>query len=129
MEKTKKKHISDLHFEHKLWSMEANFYLDELKIYQSWLEEIASKNTNTEVLAQVEHFQNQFIIQHTELESINHAVKVHEQWLTNYAEAHPVAIDHQYFADHAVLRDQMDTFKKLYKELKDEFKAFVEKWM
>ena len=54
---------------------------------------------------------------------------MHGQWLTNYAEAHPVAIDHQYFADHAVLRDQMETFKKLYKELKDEFKAFVEKWM
>ena len=129
MEKTKRKHLSDLHFEHQLWSMEAGFYIDELKIYQNWLEEIAAKNTDKDVLVQVEHFQNQFIIQKDQLATVNHEVKEHEHWLSSYAEQHPVAIDHRYFEDHGILRDKMDTFKTLYKGLKSDFIRFVDHWM
>jgi hypothetical protein len=32
--KSTEQHIEDLHFEHKLWQSEANFYRDELKIYK-----------------------------------------------------------------------------------------------
>jgi hypothetical protein len=126
MQKTKKKHLSDLHFEHQLWAMEGDFYRDELKIYQGWLEAIASKNTGEEVLKQVDHFQNQFIIQNGQLEMLTHEVKAHEQWLTDYAVMNPVAIDHQYFADHDDLRDNMETFKNIYMDLKSEFKRFAE---
>ncbi len=34
MDKTKKMHLSDLHFEHELWAMEVKFYREELKLYQ-----------------------------------------------------------------------------------------------
>ena len=129
IEKTKKKHLSDLHFEHKLWSMETAFYADELNIYQQWLEEIAAKNTGEEVVKQVEHFQNQFIIQRNQLELLNHQIKTHEQWLANQAENHPVAIEHQSFADHTLMREQAETFKALYANLKRDFKEFVGEWM
>jgi len=129
IEKTKRKHLSDLHFEHQLWTMETAFYTDELNLYQQWLAGIAAKNTGEEVVKQVEHFQNQFIIQSNQLELLNHEIKAHEQWLTNHAETHPVAIDHQVFADHTAMRQSADTFKSLYADLKVEFKQFVSKWM
>ncbi len=128
-EKTKRKHLSDLHFEHKLWKMESDFYAGELNIYEKWLAEIAAKNTGEEVLKQVEHFQNQFIIQRDQLELLSHEVKIHEQWLSNYAENNPVAIDHKSFADHAVMREHAEIFVKIYTELKAEFKRFLEEWM
>ena len=59
---TKMKHIDDLHFEHQLWTSEAKFFVDELKIYQKRLGEVASKNSKEDVRKQIEHFQNQFII-------------------------------------------------------------------
>jgi len=43
MEKTKKMYLTDLHFEHELWTMEVRFYRDELKLYQKWLEEVISR--------------------------------------------------------------------------------------
>jgi len=66
------KRIDELHFEHQLWSSEMNFFKDELSILQNRLNEVASKNTDTEVRKQIEHFQNQFLIQKEQLDIINH---------------------------------------------------------
>ncbi len=126
---TKMKHIDDLHFEHQLWMSEAKFFADELKIYQKRLAEVASKNTKEDVRKQVEHFQNQFIIQKEQLDILNHRVNEHEQWLEKYATNHPVAIDHKLFPDHDSMHEKMDTFKKLYSELKKEFLQFLVTWM
>ncbi len=129
MEKVKKMHLSDLHFEHELWAMEVKFYREELKLYQKWLEEVAAKNTHEDVLKQVEHFQNQFIIQKNQLNVLKHQIKAHEQWLSGYAVAHPVAIDRVTFSDHAVMRENVATSKKLFTDLKAEFKRFIEEKM
>lgn len=126
---TKKKHIDELHFEHKLWRSELLFFADELKIYKDRLSEIASKNTNEEVLTQVEHFQNSFVIQKEQLDMLNHDIKVHEQALGKFAKENPVAIEHHLFDSHATAQERMDTFRKLYTELKHEFIRFLEKWM
>ena len=126
---TKMKHIDDLHFEHQLWMSEAKFFADELKIYQKRLAEVASKNTKEDVRKQVEHLQNQFIIQKEQLDILNHRVNEHEQWLEKYANNHPVAIDHKLFPDHDSMHEKMDTFKKLYSELKKEFLQFLVTWM
>jgi hypothetical protein len=129
MDKLKSKHLSDLHFEHELWAMEVKFYREELKLYQKWLEEVASKNTHEDVLKQVEHFQNQFLIQKNQLNVLKHQVKAHEHWLAGYAASHPVAIDHVAFADHAAMRENVETAKKLFADLKLEFKRFLDKIM
>lgn len=50
------------------------FYRDELKIYQNRLLEVVTKNTGKEVLAQAEHFQNQFILQQEQLDELQHTV-------------------------------------------------------
>jgi len=123
------KHIDALHFEHQLWLSRAKFYTDELVIYQKRLEYIAGKNNKEEVRKQVEHFQNQFIIQETHLSKLNHEVKAHEKFLATFAENHPVAIDHRLFEDHKLMHERMDIFKKLYDDLKNEFNAFLSTWM
>ena len=126
---TKTKHLDDLHFEHQLWTSEAKFYVDELKIYQNRLAEIASKNTSEDVRKQIEHFQNKLIIQKEQLDILNHEVTVHEQWLAKYAQAHPVAVDHVLFADHKKMHEGMEMFDKIYAELKTEFNKFLAAWM
>lgn len=127
--KTKNKHIDDLHFEHQLWLSALRFYADELKIYQQRLEEVAFKNTRIEIRAQIEHFQNQFIIQKEQLDILSHQIKVHEQWLAQFAKENPATIDKELFADHKLMNDQIETFHKIYAELKREFKNFLEEWM
>lgn len=121
----KKRHLDDLHFEHQLWLSEARFYTDELTVYQKRLEEVASKNSDSEFKIQIEHFQNQFIIQKEQLDILSHEAVIHEQWLANYAKENPVAIDRHLFADHQATHAKINTFKEIYAELKGEFNRFV----
>lgn len=53
---------SDLHFEHKQWRRELFFWEDELKSFQNRLKELLKRWSDRKMLAQLEHYQNQFII-------------------------------------------------------------------
>jgi len=114
-------YLSDLHFEHKLWINQLAFCQDELVIYERRLGELVNKYTDTDVLAKLEQFQNQFIRQKEVIDQLLHAVNGHEQELSRYAAEHPVAIDHVHFKDHAGLRDRMDSFNDIYADLKKNF--------
>ena len=42
----KSNELAGLHFEHRLWANELNFFADELKIYEHRLEELVNKYTS-----------------------------------------------------------------------------------
>ena len=73
--------IYDQHAENTAWTSKLNFYKDEIKIIKGRLEEVAAKNSSKEVLAQVERFQNQMIIQRNTIDEAIHAVKINEEKL------------------------------------------------
>ncbi|MBA3707067.1 MAG: hypothetical protein H0W84_14540 [Bacteroidetes bacterium] len=121
---TKTKHIDQLRVEHQLWASAIELYTDELKIFQNWLEEIAVKNMSIEVRKQIEHFQNQFIIQKEQLDILNHETNIHEQWLAELAKENPSTIDRKTFADYKGMRDQMKTSIKFLLSLKTNLRNF-----
>lgn len=100
-----------------------------MAIFQKRLEEITSKNTDDEMLAKVESFQNRFIREKEVIDTLLHDIKIHEEKLSQHAKDHPVAIEHQYFENHTGLQDRMQRFVELWKELRNEFLPFVAKWM
>lgn len=122
-------YITDLHYEHRLWLNELKFYKEELEILENRLGEIISKNTANEVEAGVESFQNRFDLQRDHISDLKHRTKKHEQFLTQYAKDHPIAVDHVHFTDHADIREQFERFRELYQEMKQEFNRFAVKWM
>ena len=130
---TKHLTLSDLHFSHKLWQKEMNFYLDEITIYEGYLAEVAQRWTNKDVLSELEHFQNQFIIQKEQAEILSHDVKTTQESLEKFAKNNQTAIDHKYFdssADlHLKMADRVETYKKIYSELKANFRNFLSKYM
>ncbi len=123
----KKIYLSDLHFHHTLWLNELKFWEEELKIFTKRLEEVIVKWTDTEIKAHLEHFQNQFIRHKEVIDILKHDVRSFEKQLANYAEEHPIAIDHVYFKDHTMLRDSMETQQNLFGELKKEFYDYIKK--
>lgn len=127
--KEKRKYIGDLHFEHQLWSNQLRFFQDELRVFEDRLAEVIERNSATEIRAEGEHFQNQFIREKEVIDELLHDMKIQEQELANYAKDHPVAIDHKYFEDHFNLEDRMAMFNKIYSELKQEFMRYLSKWM
>lgn len=116
----------DLHFEHTLWSKELAFAGDEIRFFEKKLGEIVSKISDREVLASLEHFQNQFIRQKEVVDELNHAIGVHEQDLGNRLKA-DAELDDNLAETHAKVRDDMMMFRKLFAELKTEFFQFLGK--
>lgn len=116
--------VQSLHFEHKLWDNELKFFADEIAIFEHRLEEMVKRHDNGEVLARLEQFQNKFIRQRAVLEEIMHDIKIHEQTITGLLKAGFSTPDHK-VKDHTFLRDRMDSFRKLYLELKTEFYKFM----
>jgi hypothetical protein len=121
--------ITDQHLEHREWLNTIEFYRDEIKIMQNRIEEVASKNTAQEVLAQVEHFQNQLIIQSSTLDQLSHDIRKHEQELAAMVEENPVASDHRRAQVHPEHADAMITFEKMFNELRHENIRFLAKVM
>ena len=120
-----KKYLSELHQEHIDWSKHLNFYKDEIGTFKHRLEEIVRANTAIEVLAQVEHFQNQFIRQNEVIDELMHTINVEEDKIVRDAQGNNVATDHRKADENWDLVEQMEIFDKIYGELKDEFNRFL----
>ena len=117
------------HEENKEWTSKLSFYKDEIKILTGRLEELASKNTSSDVLVGVEHFQNQLIIQRNNIDEILHLVKLNEKVLIAEIIANPVAVDHRKLEYHLKEKDMVESFEKNFNELRTEFNEFASKWM
>ena len=119
--------LVDLHVEHKEWLNKLLFYKDDLKIMQSHLDEIASKNNHQDVLVFVERFENQFKIQNEQIDFLKHNIKQH---LNNIEESiinNPIASNHRKMDDHAPERDKMIRFEELFAELRKDVLSFLSK--
>jgi len=124
-----KKKIYPLHEEHNIWLNKLAFYTDELSVMRNRIAEIAKKNTSKEVLASVEHFQNQLIIQKEQIDVLKHDIKKHEAVLEGAATDNPMNVDHEKFSDHSVKRDAVENFEKIFNDLRKELIHFLSKWM
>ena len=124
-----KANIFNQHAENTDWTNRLSFYKDEIKIMTGRLVEVASKNSSDEVLAQVEHFQNQFIIQRNNIDEALHAVRINEDALQEEVNSNPVAVDHRSVAYHAEEKEMVESFEKNLNDLRAEFNEFVAKWL
>jgi hypothetical protein len=125
----KQEKIYTQHSENNEWMNNVAFYRDEIKIMESRLGEVVSRNNSKEVLKQVEHFQNQFFIQRERLSELKHEINLSNDVLNKAIEQNPIALEHRKVNDHSMAREEMQSFEKLYASLKSEFNAFLSKWM
>lgn len=126
---TATKSITELHTENSEWLKNLDFYNDEIRIMRERIEEIVSKNTGEDIRKQVEHFQNQLIIQKNHIDELRHDIGDHENFIVSQINANPVAVEHRKLHDHPVLRGRMIDFEKIFNELRAEENKFMSKTM
>ena len=124
-----KKLIYDLHEEHIQWINKMLFYKDEMKVMQNRLSEVAGKNTDREVQAMVEHFQNQLIVQNEQADILKHTIKQYENTIESHLNKNDVAADKLKWDDHSDLREKVETFEKIINELRGELIDFLAKYI
>lgn len=117
------------HQHHKTWLNYLAFYKDEMQVFQRRLEEVAAKNTDMDVLALVEHFQNQLILQREQHDILRHDIKQDENRIEKLYEVDPVLAENSRPRVETALIDRVETFGRLFHEMKEELYHFVAKHM
>ncbi|HEY9169394.1 MAG TPA: hypothetical protein VIN72_07900 [Lutibacter sp.] len=120
---------SDLHFEHKQWRRELLFWEDELKSLQKRSSELVMRWTDKEMLAQLERFQNQFIIQGNVIDELQELINLHETNIADHTKKGKDVLNQELVKKHLEFRNQMDTQRILYSDFKKEFFRFLSEYM
>jgi len=130
---TKHLFLSDLHFSCKLWANEISFFYQEIELFEGYLAEIGKRWTDSEVLSELEHYQNQFIIQKEQAEILTHDINVFQRNMSVYAKDNVSVLEHKHFdskaSENNKIADRVETYKSIYAELKKEFRVFLSKYM
>jgi len=117
--------MDEFHFEHTIWMKELEFYKNELKIFNKRLMDIGDSNRNAYVLARLEQFQNKFIVHNEVSDLLRHDLKKHENELMEFTKGGILAKEDKIMADHINLRDRMESFIKIYRQLREEYLRYL----
>ena len=120
-----KKHLSELHSEHRQWTKKLNFVKDEILSFKNRLSEVVMANNKSAILAPAEHFQNQFIRQNEVIDELLHEINLEEHKIVENAKANNVATDRRSAEENVELVEKMKSFDKIYNELKTEFQSYL----
>lgn len=120
---------ADLHFEHENWQREINFWEDELKSFHKRLEELVSRWTDKSVLAEIEKFENKFMIQEKEFDSLKDQIAMHEKNMAAHYEKNEDVLNKMFVNQHLDFRKVLETERNLYNDLKKDFFRFLTKYM
>ena len=116
-----------LHYENKVWKNELLFVADEIKVYENRLSDLVTGSPQKEMLRKLEHFQNQFIREKEVIDHLKHDVNSHEHKLVEWVK-NEMANEELLAQKHDELMDRMETFRKIFAELKVEFYEFLAEW-
>ncbi len=123
------KKIDELHFEHGIWMKELEFNKEELDIFNTRLSEVGERYTSTAVLARLDQFQNKFIQQQEVANTLLQDLSIHEQKLNAAALINSISIDRISFSEHHQMRDRMETFEKIYRQLRNDYLRYLSETM
>lgn len=111
------------------WKRELMFFKDEIPVLQSRLEEVVSKNTDKDILAQAEHFENKFRVMHNNLDELLHDVGLKKSAVDAQAAAKVNYISVKMIENDENLEELMSYTAKDFYETKSDYYKFLSKVM
>lgn len=123
----KKESYLKQHQLHKVWLNYLSFYKDEMQIFQKRLEEVALKYRDSDTLPHIEHFQNQLILHKEQHDILRHDIKQYENRIEAAYAENPVLAENSRVDAETELADRVETFSRLFHDMKDEFYQFLAK--
>ncbi len=120
--------LERVHFDHRIWNNELDFVKDEVNIYEKRLSDLVQKDYNRDMMRGLEHFQNQFIRQKEVIDELHHKVNTHEHHIVEITISQASDKLNPLFEEYLGLSDEMETFRKIFQQLKKEFYQYLAKW-
>ena len=114
-----------LHLRYRLWIAEMNLDINILRIFDDYLEEMATKKDQAEVKKGLDYFHEQFINQRKEIDELRDEMHLVKMKLAAYARESKLVNYRTYRADnHTELKRRYYTFRKTFNKVKNEFIDF-----
>ncbi len=122
--------IMSLHLRYRLWIAEMNSDINILRIFDDYLQELASKKNEQEVKAGIDQFQQQFVLLRKEIDELRHEMHILKMKLAAYArEMKPVNYKTFQADNHTTLKKRYLAFRKAFDKIKNDFGRFEGKWL
>jgi hypothetical protein len=106
-----------------------DFYKQELKYLQKRLADIVKGNSDKEILAQAEQFQNQFIITKDNLDELNHINKAQLKNIERMIRLKPSHIEEKTIAEGSKFSKGIHDAEKDFAAMKLRFNKFLAKYL
>ena len=116
--------ISQLAAECNTWRANLRNYRDEFSQFTNRLQEFASRQSDKNVLQEVERYHNQFQIQLINIHDLKHNIKEHER-MTDWELRTGQGISDGSWVKHEELYEKYQHLDHMLQELKDKFSQFI----
>ena len=107
--------------QHNAWNNELNTTLEELSKFEDQLSRIASPSNKTKI----EHFQNQFIIQRSNISDLKNEIQKHDIVIERDGKSAFEEMKGEELNYHKMISDKFDVQVNIIKDLKKEFEDFL----
>jgi hypothetical protein len=119
--------LSDLNFNLDVWKRELKFQESEMDYFEEKLEHVAIRNLGSDVMRQLESFQNKIIREREVMGHLRHRIRMKKRELVQAkVDNKPEIIFHE---KQVMLKDEMKTFVKMHYDLKEDMMDFFLKYL
>ena len=121
--------LHNLHNEYLSYIRAFDFYKEEIKYLQKRLADVAKRNTAAEIMAQVEQFQNQFILMRETVDLQSKEVKVALKLTEKEINKKPTHADEKTISTANPNSAKFHSFEKDFAGIRLKFNKFLAKYM
>jgi hypothetical protein len=117
--------ISHIGNKHNEWLSGLDFYKDDIHLMEQRLSELVGRNLDLTARQNMEHFQNQFIVQKNNIDELKHKINEHLKHLGKDAGLHAGHINQVLVEEHGSLEDEYKILERLMNDLRHEFNNYL----
>lgn len=117
--------IAQLSKECNAWRETLRSYRDEFGQLKNRLQDLAGRQTNRDVLLEIEHLDNQFHIQLINIHDLKQAIKHHHRRIDSEMAAQNGQLSDATTSDHENLYNDYQQLDNTLQEVKQEFSSFA----
>ena len=118
--------IAQLSKECNAWRETLRSYRDEFGQLKNRLQDLAGRQTNRDVLLEIEHLENQFHIQLINIHDLKQAIKNHYRKINSETAEHNGHLTDETTTDHEHLYNDYQQLESTLNDVKQEFTSFAD---
>lgn len=119
--------LSDLNFNLEVWKRELKFQESEMDYFEEKLEHVAMRNLGSDVMIQLEGFQNKIIREREVMGKLRHRLRMKKREIAQAKFQKNTEV--KFPEKQVLLKDEMKTFVKMHYDLKEDMMDFFLKYL